>query len=128
VGEALKRKRVAPFDHQNDRYYQALVARDLLRISRATETRFEVNGRLTNGVSGLSVGSHCLVRQNAGGDYEVLHGNVVVARLPAEAKDTLSACEQIAPSLNGIFPCRVTRLGAFGSISLEIDPGDDDAS
>jgi hypothetical protein len=57
VGEAFKRMRAAQFDHQNDRHYQGLVERDLLRVSRATETRFEVTARVANdsGASGLDV-------------------------------------------------------------------------
>jgi hypothetical protein len=116
--------RAAQFDHQNDRHYQGLVERDLLRVSRATETRFEVTARVAND-TGLAVGSHCLVHERDG-EYDVLHGNIVVARLPEEARDTLAACKQAAPSLNGVFPCRVSRIGAFGSVSLKLDSGADD--
>jgi hypothetical protein len=124
VGEAFKRKRAARFDHQNHRHYQALVDRDLLRVSRATVTRFEVSARVAND-TGLVVGSHCLV-QERDGEYDVLHGNIIVARLPAEARDTLVACKQVAPSLNGVFPCRVSRIGAFGSVSFKLESGADD--
>ena len=121
MGEAFKRKRAARFDHQNHRHYQALVERDLLRVSRATETRFEVSARVAND-TGLAVGSQCLV-QERDGEYDVLHGNIVVARLPVEARDTLAACMQAAPSLHGVFPCRVSRIGAFGSVSLRLESG-----
>ena len=126
MGEAFRRKRAARFDHLNHRHYQAFVERDLLRIARATETHFEVSARLTNGTTGLVVGSHCLVRER-GGEYDVLHGNIVVARLPAEAKDTLTACTRVAPSFNGVLPCRVSRIGAFSGISLKLG-GDSDGS
>ena len=123
VGEAFKRKRAAPFDHQNHRHYQALIDRDLLRVSRATETRFEVSARVAND-TGLLVGSHCLVRERDG-EYDVLHGNIVVARLPAEAGDTRGVqAGRTEPQRR--LPCHVSRIGAFGSVSLKLDSGADD--
>jgi hypothetical protein len=120
VGEALKRKRVARFDHQNHRHYQSLIDGDLFRLARSTDTRFEINVRLSNGGEGLAVGSDCLIRPNRVGDFEVVHGNIVVAGVPSAARDALSAWERIAPALNGLFPCRVIRLGTFGAITLEL--------
>jgi hypothetical protein len=114
--------RAAPFNHQNDRHYQTLVDDDLLRIARATETRVEVTARLSNAATGLAIGSQCIVREKDG-EYDVLHGNMVVAQLPAEAKETLAACVQRAPSLNRVFPCRISRIGPFGGVSLQLDDG-----
>lgn len=125
MGEAFKRARAAPFQHQRSRPYQALVERDLLRISRTTESRFEVNLRLTNSSTGLQVGSRCVLRASEG-DHDLLHGNMVVGRLPPEARVTVAACKQGSPSLNGIIPCRVTRLGLLGGVSLELDVEDHD--
>ena len=127
MGEAFKRRRAAAFEHQRSRAYQALVDQDLIRASRATEVRFEVTTRLSNSTTGLALGSHCLVRER-GGEYEVVHGNLVVAQLPQEACDAIVACKQAAPRLNGVTPCRVSRLGAFGAVSLELDLGEDDGS
>jgi hypothetical protein len=39
VGEAFKRMRAAAFQHQQHRHYQALVDRDLIRMTRSSETR-----------------------------------------------------------------------------------------
>jgi hypothetical protein len=127
VGEAFRRNRAAAFHHRRHRYYQMLVDGELLRMARATDTRCELSGRLSNQATGLAVGSHCIVRDNRG-DYEIVHGNMVVGQLPAEANATLGACRLVAPSLNGAFPCRVTRIGAFGGVSLEIDVGNDNVS
>lgn len=120
MGEAFKRMRAATFHHQNHRPYQALINRDLLRASRGTETRFEVQTRLTDTTSGLVEGSHCIVRETDG-EYHVVHGNIVVSHLPVEARETISAYVRVTPSLNGIIPCRVSRVGAFGGVSLELD-------
>ena len=117
--------RAAAFNHQNDRHYQTLVDGDLLRISRATETRVEVSAHLSNEATGLAVGSQCIVYERDG-EYDVLHGNIVVARLPAEARETLAACARRAPNLNRVFPCRISRIGAFGGVSLQVDEGKDD--
>jgi len=114
--------RAARFQHQSHRNYQALVDRDLLRISRGTETSFEVSVRLTNATTDLTVGSPCLVRERDG-RHEVLHGNIVVARLAPEAQETLAACMHAAPSLSGMIPCRVSRVGSFGGVSLTLDAG-----
>lgn len=127
VGEAFKRMRAAAFENQRSRPYQALVKEDLLRASRSTETRFEVTARLANGGIGLAVGSRCIVRETDGA-YEVVYGNMAVGRLPVEANDAISACKEAAPSLNGVIPCRVTRIGVFGGVSLELDTGDDNVS
>jgi hypothetical protein len=124
VGEAFKRNRAAQFQHQSHRAFQKLISRDLLRISRGEEIRFELNARLANNTTGLAVGSHCIVLEN-GGSHDVIHGNIVIARVPAEATEMLAACKQVAPNLNGVFPCRVTRLSAFGGVSLELEPGND---
>ena len=96
MGEAFKRARAAAFDHQNHRHYQALVDGDLLRMARTDETRCEVSCPLTNTGTGLSVGSECLLVQNDNGDCDVVHGNVVVGRLPPEARSTIAACQQAA--------------------------------
>lgn len=120
MGEAFKRKRAAAFDHQNHRHYQALIDSDLLRMARTEETRCEVTCPLTNTGTGLSVGSECLLVQNDNGDCDVVHGNVVVGRLPPEAKSAIAACQLAAPTFHGIFPCRVSQLGAFGMASFHL--------
>lgn len=119
--------RAAAFTHQRSQPYQALVATDLLRLSRETHARFEVTVRLTNDTTGLAVGSRCILRETDG-EHDVVHGNVVVARLPAEATDAIAACKEAAPNLNGVIPCRVSRVGAFGGVSLELDVGDEDGA
>jgi hypothetical protein len=120
VGEAFKRMRAAAFEQQRHRHYQALVAGDLLRIARSSETRVEVRCPLTNAETGLAVGSQCLVRQSDTGECDLVHGNIVVGRLPPEAQSAISASRQAAPNLQGLLPCRVSSMGAFGTVSLEL--------
>jgi len=128
VGEAFKRKRAAAFQHQRHRHYQGLVKRDLISMMRSSETRFEVTCALTNPNTGLVVGSRCLVRQNDNGECDVVHGNIVVAHLPPEARGTIDASRARGPSLQDLLPCRVSSMGAFGAVSLELDDGVTDAA
>ena len=95
MGEAFKRMRAAAFEQQRHRHYQALVSEDLLRIARSSETRVEVRCPLTNAGTGLTVGSHCLVRQNDNGECDVVHGNLVVGRLPPTSRSQSSTLPAI---------------------------------
>jgi hypothetical protein len=85
-----------------------------------------LNARLSNTTTGLTVGTACLITPTATGDqYQVLHGNRVVGTLPPEAASVLRNFEQIAPALNGMFPCHIVSESGFGGVTLELDPAND---
>lgn len=123
MGEAFKRKRAAAFKHRRHRPYQALIADDLLRLARSTEAAVEVQARLSHRDVAPAVGAQCLVRE-VNGAYVLIHGNMVLSTLPPEASSVLSRCRDAAPSLNGIIPCRVTRIDPFGGVYLRVEPGE----
>jgi hypothetical protein len=126
VGEAFKRIRAASFKQMRSGPYQALVDANLFALSRATTTTYGLSARMLNSTTGLSVGGSCLVVAGTAEDeYLVVHGNIVVANLPPEASPIMRSLKQIAPALNGVFPCRVVRETGFGGLMLEVDPGND---
>lgn len=119
MGEAFKRMRAQEFKHQNHEPYQKMVDHDLLSAARQTQLRRELTCRLAKSDAEVVEGSTCVVRASGDG-FEVLHGNNVVAKLGTEARDSVAAYQKATPSLNGLLPCRVTRVGVLGAVTLEV--------
>ena len=123
MGEAFKRARARAFRHRRHDDYQRLVDGDLLTLARSTTVVREFSGRVAATGTELTPGADCLVRDAADGRYEVLHGNVVIAHLPQDAREMGESCTAAAPSLNGLLPCRIAKLGRFGAISFVVASG-----
>lgn len=122
MGEAFKRLRAKSFKHQRHHAYQRLIDHDLLKLARSNDVTREITGRRSDAGSDLEPGTPCFIRNGSAGDYDVVHGNVVIAKVPPEARDVIDSCSVAAPSLQGVIPCRVVRVGKFGAVSLVVDP------
>ncbi len=122
MGEAWKKKRAAGFRHRASIHYELLVADSLLRLARKTKMTPEITARLMNGHA-LRVGDNCLLQPDGSGGHQVVHGNLTVAQLSPEAQDAVRGYAETAPALSGFLLCHVTRIGAFGVVTLELDLG-----
>lgn len=125
MGEAFKRKRCQAFENRRHEAHALLTRAELLALHRKESTRFTVSGRVLPEGGQLAVGAPCFLVPSGDDGYAAVVGNQVFAMIRDESLSAIREWAQAAPSAAGAFTCTLVEVGAFGSVTFELKPEND---